>query len=219
MNKPIPLPPLLILCAGSSTRMGQPKGLVKIFAETLLEYQIKNYTSVGLEKIIVVLGAHINQYIAQLPWIGRAMKSWLNYESNSVKVIENIHHELGQFSSLQAGLNEFLKLRENFIFILPIDVPLPDESVLYRILSVFNKDLWVTTPELFGRGGHPVLINRDFATHLVSLDPQHTDSRLDKQIELLDSSKKTRIGVTDPGIHLNINNEEHLQRFLDNLKS
>jgi len=215
----MPLPPLLILSAGSSTRMGHPKGLIKIERETLLEYQVKNYTSHGSEKVIVVLGAHFDQYCKQLPWILKAQEDWYKFESNHIKVVENPTFELGQFSSLQKGLREFLKLKESFIFILPIDVPLPEEDVLYRILTVLNKNLYVITPELFGRGGHPVLISRDFASYLVDLDPQHPDSRLDKQIEFLDSSKKTRIGVADPGIHLNLNNEEHLQRFLANLKS
>jgi len=215
----MPLPPLLILSAGSSTRMGHPKGLIKIEKETLLEYQVKNYTSHGSEKIIVVLGAHLDQYYKQLPWTLKARENWYKLESNHIKVVENPLYEQGQFSSLQIGLREFLKLKEHFIFILPIDVPLPDEDVLYRILTVLNKNLYVITPELFGRGGHPVLISREFATHLINLDPQHPDSRLDKQIEYLDPPQKTRIGVADPGIHLNLNNEEHLQRFLDNLKS
>ena len=57
----------IILSAGSATRLGYlakeiPKGLLEINGKTIIERQIEIYKKNGIEKIILIIGPHSNQY-------------------------------------------------------------------------------------------------------------------------------------------------------------
>ena len=46
----------ILLAAGESTRMGRPKALLPWRDTTLVEYQVRELTAAGVERIAVVLG-------------------------------------------------------------------------------------------------------------------------------------------------------------------
>ena len=46
----------IILAAGKSTRMGEPKPLVQFGKQTFLETIISNFKNAGIEDVLIVLG-------------------------------------------------------------------------------------------------------------------------------------------------------------------
>jgi len=83
--------PAIILAAGASWRLGQPKQLVRVADETLLERTIRVVCESGIEAVFVVLGAH-REKIAECVDLSR------------VRVVVNPAWEEGIASSLHAGL-------------------------------------------------------------------------------------------------------------------
>lgn len=81
----------VILAAGASTRLGQPKQLITIAGETLLGRAVRTAREAGCAPIIVVLGAHADQIRSQCPL-------------GDVIVAENQAWQEGMASSIRAGL-------------------------------------------------------------------------------------------------------------------
>jgi len=81
----------IVLAAGASRRLGQPKQLLMHDAETLLERAIRLAHEAGTSPVVVVLGAHIHIIRASIPF------------KNAVSVVNN-HWEQGISTSIQEGL-------------------------------------------------------------------------------------------------------------------
>jgi len=82
----------IVLAAGASIRLGQPKQLLMHGGETLLERVIRLADEAGAAPVIAVLGAHFESIRAAVT------------VNNAVFVL-NENWELGIASSIQAGLN------------------------------------------------------------------------------------------------------------------
>ncbi|MFZ0744920.1 MAG: nucleotidyltransferase family protein [Terracidiphilus sp.] len=83
----------IILAAGASRRLGQPKQLLEYFGETLLERALRIAKEAGAAPALAVLGAHFAPICATIPF------------DDAIPVL-NDHWEQGLSSSIQAGLNE-----------------------------------------------------------------------------------------------------------------
>ncbi len=55
----------LVVAAGASTRLGQPKQLVQILGETLLDRAVRTAAEAGLGPVVVVLGANAKEVAEQ----------------------------------------------------------------------------------------------------------------------------------------------------------
>jgi CTP:molybdopterin cytidylyltransferase MocA len=85
----------IVLAAGASRRLGQPKQLLRLGAETLLERVIRLAAEAGATPVFVVLGAHSEQVSAAVP---------LNQRPQVIPVI-NSAWEQGIASSICAALS------------------------------------------------------------------------------------------------------------------
>jgi molybdenum cofactor cytidylyltransferase len=82
---------VIVLAAGSSSRLGQPKQLVKLGGRPVLHTVVSNAVAVAGQSVTVVLGAHaqdLTRLLAHSP----------------ASVIVNRHWEEGMASSLRCGL-------------------------------------------------------------------------------------------------------------------
>jgi len=84
----------IILAAGASRRLGQPKQLLIYGGETMIERAIRMAGEAGAAPVIAVLGAHHEVICATVP---------LHKPSGAIPVI-NDRWELGIASSIAAGL-------------------------------------------------------------------------------------------------------------------
>jgi molybdenum cofactor cytidylyltransferase len=85
--------PAIILAAGASRRLGQPKQLIKYREETLLERALRLAKEAGAAPVLVLLGAHFAPICAMIPF-------------NDAIPVLNDKWEKGLSSSIHAGLHE-----------------------------------------------------------------------------------------------------------------
>lgn len=83
--------PAIVLAAGASQRLGQPKQLVEFEGETLLNRTIRMAREAGADPVLVVLGARFAEICATLPL-------------EDVVLAFNDEWQSGMASSIRAGL-------------------------------------------------------------------------------------------------------------------
>jgi len=117
----------IILAAGSSSRMGQPKQLLKVNDETLLIRTIKTVAAAGLSniEITVVLGSNYEQH--------RDIVSPLK-----INIQHNIDWANGMGSSLKYGLKSIVAQKPEGVLILVCDQPLLTSEHIQKLIQQFH---------------------------------------------------------------------------------
>jgi len=117
---------ILILAAGSSSRLGEPKQLLELNGETLLQKAIG--TALGIsDSVTVVLGA--NKEIIQ-PTIS----------DYSIQLAFNKNWKEGMSSSIQVGMESLEHDKYDAVLIMLCDQPFVDVLLLNNIIAVFEKN-------------------------------------------------------------------------------
>jgi molybdenum cofactor cytidylyltransferase len=143
--------PILLLAAGSSSRMGRAKALLPWGEGTLIEHQVKTLLKTG-HPVVVVLGHQPDQVLPLLD----------NYP---VRVSVNQHWKKGMGSSIAHGIRQ---LKKEFpeaagVLITQLDQPLITSAHFNKMLSVYLPESrqiivsqsptgWQGVPVLFARG-------------------------------------------------------------------
>jgi molybdenum cofactor cytidylyltransferase len=148
---------ILILAAGSSSRLGQPKQLVEYEGQTLIERITKMALSVS-ENVLVVLGANID-----------LIKPKLKAFSDRVTIIENIDWNDGMGTSISLGV-ENLAPKSDAILILLADQPLISQVLLQNMLQTFAIKKYPIVACNYGEQlGVPILFDKSFFSELKNL--------------------------------------------------
>jgi molybdenum cofactor cytidylyltransferase len=182
---------VVVLAAGRSSRMGEPKGLVPFRGRPWLLAQLDAIASAG-GRAVIVLGTDRERYLQALP--GLAQRARLAFNDDP---------DRGPFSSLQCGLAAATSAAPAAaVFVLPVDVPAASPAVWRALRQALagSPTADAVVPELEGRGGHPVLLSPSTAALLQS---RPATSRLD--VELAALPQILRAPVKDPFIRLNLN--------------
>ncbi|MCH7838056.1 MAG: NTP transferase domain-containing protein [Chloroflexi bacterium] len=112
----------ILLAAGESTRMGRPKALLPWHDTTLVEYQVRELTAAGVERIAVVLGHDAGEV-------------WPHVPDEAHMVVNEAYRE-GRASSLRAGAAALPDDAD------PILVYDDEETMLIRMAKrVYDMDL------------------------------------------------------------------------------
>ena len=185
----------LILAAGESRRMGQPKALLSIHGHTFVENLI-GLLSKFCDPVVVVLGHNPEP-------IRRAI-------GETATIVINHNYSLGQFSSMQAGLRAVPAHVHGLLFTL-VDHPDPSPSTISRLIST---DAPISIPVYYGRKGHPVYFRRDVLTEFLGLSADSQASVVSRR-----HAMETRlVPVDDPGILDDIDDQEALRHFRERLE-
>lgn len=134
----------IVLAAGMSTRMGQPKGLLDWGGESLLSYQVRQLNEAGLDEVIVVLGYHADDVQRSI----RPLKC---------RVMNNARYHAGRASSLRIGAKAVNRDTDS-IMIVNVDQPRP-ASALRTLLAAHDVKYAATRPSHEGHSGHPVVVS------------------------------------------------------------
>jgi len=183
----------VILSAGASKRMGEPKALLRFEdGTTLLSRQANLLGDVGCERIVVVVGADAGKIEDAHPEL-------------DVEWVMNEGWETGQFSSLQRGLGAIEDKAVEGAIVLPVDVVGVAKTTVATLIetALFNTHLKAIVPEYNEHGGHPIYLAHEFFRRLLDIDTRNEDARLDVQLRLADDVM--RLPVNDPHIVRNIN--------------
>jgi len=158
----------LLLSAGESRRMGQPKALLPWpfqYGEgtTLLAHQIGALKGAGVDRVAVVLGH-------QAEVLRAAVEPVLPGGLKGVSWAINAHYRQGKTTSTKAGLAALAQEPCDTLLILNVDQP-RTAGTLRGLLEAHRQ--WgclITIPTYQGQGGHPVVLDGSLLNELREID-------------------------------------------------
>jgi molybdenum cofactor cytidylyltransferase len=151
----------MILAAGASTRMGRPKALLPIGADTFVVRLARAFVEAGIDDLVVVTGPDRDAIDATLAAAGIP-----------ARVVENPLRERGQLSSLHVGLALADKPGVEAVAVGLVDVPLVSSRTIGAVVDAFRQtSAPIVRPACGSRHGHPVLFSRAVFDHLRHADP------------------------------------------------
>lgn len=138
----------ILLAAGQSKRMGQPKMLLPWGHMTVIEQVITTFLNSGIENLVVVTGGNREQ-------VERAIEAY------PVRRIHNVEYATGEMlSSLQAGLRTLHPQVEAVLVALG-DQPQIQESSVRAVSEAYRQSrARIVVPSFRMRRGHPWLVAR-----------------------------------------------------------
>ncbi len=139
----------MVLAAGESKRMGEPKLLLPFGEKTMIEAVIGNVIQSKVENILVVLGSDrekIEEKIKNLP----------------VKVVFNPDFREGMLSSAQKGF-QTLPEDAQAVFVFLGDQPSISHAIVDKVIEAYKRTKkGIVLPVYEGSRGHPVLIDMKY---------------------------------------------------------
>lgn len=151
----------IILAAGESKRMGEPKMLMPWGKSTVLQTVISTFQASGVKDILVVTGG-AHQQVENL--IGK-----------TVETVFNENYQNGEMlSSIQLGLS--VKMREASAALICLgDQPQVEERSVRKICNTFlASKSQIVVPSYEMRRGHPWLVARPLWDELLAMKPPKT---------------------------------------------
>ena len=150
---------LLLLAAGGSRRMKEPKQLLPWGTTTLIEHQIRNLLDTG-KSVSIVVGAYADRIV---PLIDKL----------PIQVFQNQHWQEGMGTSIAYGTSEILKQHPNMdgILISLIDQPLLTTAYFNKMLQIFKtgENQIIVSKADADWSGPPVLFDKIYAKELIQL--------------------------------------------------
>ncbi len=170
-NHPHPQIVAILLAAGLSTRMGQPKQLLPFGNSTIIETVIDNMLSSNFDDVRVVLG-HCAEEIEEL------------IRDRGVLTVYNPDYRAGMLSSAQIGIksikypNLSTTTREksndtnrDAFSIMLVDQPFITTEIINTTIDGYRQtNKGISIPSYNYQRGHPVIFHYKYAKEIVALD-------------------------------------------------
>jgi len=147
----------VVLAAGASRRLGQPKQLLMLDGETLLARSVRLAGEAGAAPVIVVIGANADLIGAAVP-------------VDSADVVKNEEWEQGIASSIHAGVNS-LDADARGVLILACDQPRLSAEHLRGLIETFaaQSETSIVASAYSGVLGIPAVFPREAFPQLLAL--------------------------------------------------
>jgi len=149
----------VVLAAGASSRLGQPKQLVRWNGEALVARAARLAREAGCSPVIVVLGYEAERMQAALA-------------TGDVQLVVNADWASGMASSLRAGLAAWSEqaVPGSSVLLLVCDQPRIEADRLRELLAVHSsQDRKITAAAYGGRLGVPAVFRRDLLDELMAV--------------------------------------------------
>jgi molybdenum cofactor cytidylyltransferase len=147
----------IVLAAGTSSRLGQPKQLLELAGRPLLQHVIDTLSDAGLDEIVIVLGYEADR-IAEALELPPGAKTIINHE-----------YADGQSTSLRAGLTSAAPESEACVVVLGDQPSLPADSIRKVVQSFKDGASPIVRAVWEGTPGHPVVFGRSVWAELSQL--------------------------------------------------
>jgi molybdenum cofactor cytidylyltransferase len=149
----------IVVAAGLSTRMGQPKQLLPYAGHTVIEQIVSVLLPCPLAEVVVVTG-HERQAIEA------TLATW------PVRCVFNPNYEQGEMlSSVQCGLAELETKITAAALIVLSDQPQLEAAVVRQLIDTYCAEPGpLIIPSFQMRRGHPILIDRVCWPEILALD-------------------------------------------------
>jgi molybdenum cofactor cytidylyltransferase len=192
----------VVLAAGRSTRMGEPKQLLRLGKSTVLEQTLDNILGARVDDVVLVLGSSAEIIRRQVP----------ASTFEGLKVVVNEAYGQGMASSLREGLSA-LDPQIDAALIVLADQPFVRPETFGRIVDRYRRsEAEIVIPTHKGSRGNPVLLGRAVFPEILALDGDiGCRAIFGGHLEGI-----VMVEVDDAGILIDIDNKadyERLQRF------
>jgi len=154
----------ILLAAGESSRMGQPKPLLPWGGLPLIQYQIASLSEASASPIVIVLG-HNSEDIA--PYVEN---------SPTLQTVINPDYAEGKTTSIRLGVSQVLDDVDG-ILLLAVDQPRPADLVRRVIEEHLRSGALITHPTYNGRGGHPIIFAGSLKSELLAITEEQQGIR------------------------------------------
>ncbi len=186
----------VVLAAGTSSRMGEPKQLLRLGVRTVLGQTLDNLRRARVEEIVLVLG-----------FSAEAIKRQIEVEG--VKVVINEQFREGMGSSLRTGLAA-LDAEINAALIVLADQPFVSSATFNQLIDRYiETGAQIAIPTYRGFRGNPVLLDRSVFPEVMALSGDigcraifgnHTNGIV-------------KVPVDDVGVLLDIDSKDDFERL------
>ena len=179
----------VLLSAGESSRMGQPKPLLPWGGHPLVRYQVEALAEAGAAPIVVVLGP--STLAAEGPLAGMS----------GVRTVVNHRAPEGKTTSVRLGVAQVPEDAEG-ILLLAVDQPRSPAILRQVIEAHLSAGQVITHPTYQGRGGHPIIFHRSLALELLTVTEERQGIR---EVVSRHMGSLQRIELDDPMVRLDLN--------------
>ena len=146
----------IILAAGESVRMGQPKLLLRWGEISLLEQAVDNFLASAVSEVNIVLGYRAAE-----------MRTLLG--DRSVNIAVNSEYSQGMSTSIIAGINIMSPKTQGIILALA-DQPSVTSLTIDRLIQAYElKQKGIIIPVYHGQRGNPVIFDIKYRDKLLAL--------------------------------------------------
>ena len=185
----------IILAAGASRRLGEPKAMIEKNGTPLIQWMVNRLESKGIEPIIVTRQELMLDIALCCP---------------DRTIVVNPNPDAGRTGSIRCGIlhihSEKSKVRPYRLLMVPVDRPGFSDDTLSTIIDQHK----CCVPSKDGKGGHPLLLS---AGDVERVRGSAGDSPLREIIN------PTRFEVIDEMLHLNIDTPPDMERLGQKLDS
>ncbi len=178
----------ILLAAGESRRMGYPKPLLRVGAESF----IARTTALALgvaDRLVIVLGAHADRV---WPAVSR---------DSRIIVVKNPNFKRGQLSSLKVGLAEVMGGGADAVVVHLADHPLVAPATFQALVDAYRSSAKpIAVARYQGRRGHPVIFDRTVFAELMAASEEQGA----RGVVNADAARLAYVDVDDPGVVLDL---------------
>lgn len=161
----------ILLAAGSSSRMGQPKMLLPFNGKTLLQHAIDEIKKLNDTTLVVITGCYHSLLKAIL-------------EQQQIAFVENSNWEEGMGTSIQTGMNHVIQYypAANSVLILVCDQPYISAALLNELVATKQQThKGIVAASYNNTTGTPVLFDQQYFATLALLNGQYGAKKLVQQ--------------------------------------
>lgn len=146
----------ILLAAGESKRMGQPKQLMPLGNSTILEQTIDNLLNSRVSEVILVLGYRAEAVVEKIA-------------TRLVKIAINPAYHQGVSTSIVTGLN-LVSDKAKAVMLALGDQPFIESQTINSLMEAFDAhNKGIAIPVYQGRRGHPVIFTIRYKGELLKL--------------------------------------------------
>ncbi len=149
----------LLLAAGESSRMEQPKPLLEWCGLPLLQYQIKQLLETSVSEIVVVLGHRAAELLPLTEGLA---------DTSRLHPVINPDYQQGKTTSIKAGLRG-LASNPTAVMQLAVDQPRPSHLLQQLVDEHLHGGSLISVPSHEGKHGHPPLFDASLVPELLEI--------------------------------------------------
>ena len=148
----------ILLAAGLSTRMGEPKQLLPFGESTIIETVVDNMLGAKFDEVIVVVGHCAEEIQTQLG-------------TRPIKTVFNPDYRDGMLTSAQTGIRT-LEPSDAFALML-VDQPFITSALIDQVVNAYQRtENGIALPSYNYKRGHPVIFDQKYASDILALTPE-----------------------------------------------